>query len=138
MNFASKKVFFPDKSEVIKQPFCFSRMRTSQNFDFLICESISIFFCRSPFFLCLSSLLAVFCPFYRLVFWLGIVAGQLLRKGTNLIFKEQSGKQRNWQWIVPQNVTFFVSVALLGLVRISKTRYRWKSLLTLLLTKLST
>ena len=32
----------------------------------------------------------------------GIVAGLLFRKGTNLIFK-----QRNWQWIVPQNVTFF-------------------------------
>ena len=43
-------------------------------------------------------------------------------------------KQRNWQWIFPQNVTFFVSVTLSGLVRISKTRYRWKdlSLLTLL------
>ena len=138
MNFASKKVFFPDKSEVIKQPFCFSRMRTSQNFDFLICESISIFFCRSPFFLCHSSLLAVFCPFYRLVFWLGIVAGQLLRKGTNLIFKEQSVNSEIGSGLFLNILPFFVSVTVLGLVRISKTRYRWKSLLTLLLTKLST
>ena len=105
--FCIKKGFFPDKSDVIKQPFCFSRMRTSQNLDFFICESISVFLYRSPFFLCLSSLLAVFCPLYRLVCLHGIVAGQLLRKGTNLIFKEYPGKQRNWQWIVPQRVTFF-------------------------------
>ena len=37
-------------------------------------------------------------------------------------------KQRNWQWIFPLNVTFFVSVTLTGLVRISKTRYRRKDL----------
>ena len=86
MNFAPKKALFTDKSDVIKQRFCFSRMRTSQNLDFLICESISIFLFRSPFFLCLSSLLAVFGPLY--FFWHGSVASQLLKKGTNLIFKE--------------------------------------------------
>ena len=49
-------------------------------------------------------------------------------------------KTRNLQWIFPQNVTFFVSVTLSGLLRVSKTRYRWKdlSLLTLLLTNLLT
>ena len=31
-------------------------------------------------------------------------------------------------WIFPQNVTFFVSVTLTGLVSISKTRYYWKDL----------
>ena len=36
-------------------------------------------------------------------------------------------KQRNWQWIFP-HVTFFVNVTLSRLVRISKTRYRWKDL----------
>ena len=117
MNFASKKAFFPNKSDVIKPPFCFSCMRTTQNFDYFICESISIFLYRSPFFLCLSSLLAVFCQIYRLVFLHRIVAGQLLRKGTNLIFKEQSDKQRNWQWIAPQNVTFFCEC---NVVRISQ------------------
>ena len=30
------------------------------------------------------------------------------------------GKQRNWQSIFPQNVAFFVSATLLGLVKISK------------------
>ena len=44
-------------------------------------------------------------------------------------------KPAHWQWIFPQNVTFSVSVTLLGLVRISKTRYRWKIFVTLLLTK---
>ena len=37
-------------------------------------------------------------------------------------------KKQNWQWIFPQNFTFFVSVTLSGLVRISETRYRWKDL----------
>lgn len=61
------------------------------------------------------------------------LANFLVLRGTNL---RVIGKQRNWQWIVPQNVGILVSVTLLGLVRISKTRYPWKhlSLLTLLLT----
>ena len=95
MNFASKKVFFPDKSDVIKQPFCFSRMRTSQNFDFVISEPISIYLYPSPFFLRLSSLLVVFGPLYRFF---------------------------AWKCVWP---TF-------------KNRYRWKYLLTLLLTNLLT
>ena len=63
------------------------------------------------------------------------LANFLVLRGTNL---RVISKQRNWQWIVPQHVGFLVSVTLLGLVRISKTRYRWKhlSLLTLLLTNL--
>ena len=61
------------------------------------------------------------------------LANFLVLRGTN---SRVIGKQRNWQWIVPQNVGILVSVTLLGLVRISKTRYPWKhlSLLTLLLT----
>ena len=53
----------------------------------------------------------------------GIVAGQLFRKGTNIIFKTVVGKQWNWPWIFPQDVTFFVTVTLLGFVRISKMRH---------------
>ena len=55
-----------------------------------------------------------------------------------IYFQRVVCEQRNWQWIFPQNVTFFVSVTLSGLVRIivriSKTRYRGKdlSVLTLL------
>ena len=55
-----------------------------------------------------------------------------------IYFQRVVCEQRNWQWIFPQNVTFFVNVTLSGLVRIivriSKTRYRWKdlSVLTLL------
>ena len=45
------------------------------------------------------------------------MAGQLLKKGTNLIFKKESDKQRNWQWIAPQNVTFFCEC---NVVRISQ------------------
>ena len=51
------------------------------------------------------------------------------------------GKQQNWHWIFPQNVPFFfVSVTLLGLVRIFKTRHHWKylSFLMLLFTDLLT
>ena len=47
-------------------------------------------------------------------------------------------KPRIRQWIFPQNVTFSVSVTLLGSVRISKTGYRWKLFVTLLLTNLLT
>ena len=35
---------------------------------------------------------------------------------------------RNWQWIVPQNVTSFLCVTLAGLVRISKIGYLRKDL----------
>ena len=54
------------------------------------------------------------------------------------ILQRVADKQRHWQWIFPQNVTFFVSVTLLGLVRISKTRYRLIPFVTLLLTNLLT
>ena len=52
----------------------------------------------------------------------------VLEKGN---LQRVEGKQQNWKWIF---------VTLLGLLRISKTRYRWKalSLLTLLLTNLLT
>ena len=51
--------------------------------------------------------------------WLANVLG----KGQRVVCKQQ-----NWQWIFPQNVIFYVSVTLTGLVRISKTRYSWKDL----------
>ena len=54
------------------------------------------------------------------------------------ILQRVADKQRHWQWIFPQNVTFFVSVTLLGLVRISKRRYRLIPLVSLLLTNLLT
>ena len=58
----------------------------------------------------------------------------------NFLGKEKrvADKPPHWRWIFPQNVTFSVSVTLLGLVRISKTRYRWKRFVTLLLTNLLT
>ena len=79
--------------------------------------SLALFF-RLPFF-SISSFVA------HLIFFLlhGIVAGQLFRKGTNIIFKQVVGRLWNWLWIFPQDVTFFVTVTLLGFVRISKTRH---------------
>ena len=85
------------------------------------------------FFLCLSSILAVFCPLYRLFFCIELWLANFLGKE-----KRVADKPPHWQWIFPQNVTFSVSVTLLGLVRISKTRYRWKRFVTLLLTNLLT
>ena len=75
---------------VIKQLFffCFSRIRTSQNFDFVICESISVFLYRSLFslpFFYISSFFAHFIVF----FLYRIVASQLFRKGKNLIFNSR-------------------------------------------------
>ena len=62
----------------------------------------------------------------------------LLGKG-QINLQRVVGKQRNWQWIFTEKLPYFVSVILLGLVRISKTRYGWKdlSLLTSLLTNLT-
>ena len=56
----------------------------------------------------------------------------------DLIFKEYQVNSEIGSGFFLQNVAFVVSVTLLGLVRISKTKYRWKdpSLLKLLLTNL--
>jgi len=44
-----------------------------------------------------------------------IVAGELFRKGTNLIFKEMYvNKRRNWQWIFSQNITLTVNSVTIG------------------------
>ena len=50
------------------------------------------------------------------------------------------GKQQNCTGFFPRMLPFFVSVTLLGLVRIFKTRHHWKylSLLMLLFTDLLT
>ena len=112
-------------------------MRTGQNLD-LCCESILIYPSRSSFVLCLSSLLAVLLPtlssFFCMEFWLA----NFFRKGTNNL-QIVVGKQRNWRCFPPKSY-LFVSLTLLGLVRISKRRYRWKvlSLVTLLLATLLT
>ena len=77
------------------------------------------------------------CPFYRLSFaW--NCGWPTFQERDKYNLQRVVGKQRNQQSIFPQNVTFFVSVTLLALVRISKTRYCWKDLyfLTLLLTNI--
>ena len=131
MNFSSNKGIFPT-NPVIKQPVCFSRMRTSQNFD-VICKSISIFLYRSLFFFAFLLYQQFFAHF--IVFFLyRIVASQHFREEKK---SSRSDKPPHWQWIFPQNVIFSVSRTLLGLVRIFKTRYRQKLFLTLLLVQRS-
>ena len=127
--------YFPTNL-VIKQLFRFSRMRTSQNFDFLFANLFRSF-SIALFFLFLSSILAVFCPLYRL-FLHRIVASQIFGKGKKFDLQRVADKPAHWQWIFPQNVIFSVSVTLLGLVRISKTRCRWKLFVMFLLTNLLT
>ena len=80
----------------------------------LFCESISILLFRSLSFLFLSFLFLVLLPSFqeRRKFYLERVVSEL----------------RNWQWIVPQNVTSFLCVALAGLFRISKIGYLRKDL----------
>ena len=133
MNFATKKAYFPT-NRVIKEHFCFPRMCTSQNFDFLLPNlfrsfSLALFF----FFFFFSFLLhlQVLLPGICMELWLAN-----FKERDKFSFQKVVGKQQNWQWIFPQIVTFFVNVTLLGLVRKSKTRYRWKYLLTLSLTDL--
>ena len=72
--------------------------------------------------------------------YLQLLAGQLFRKGTNIIVKEERVYSEISSGFLLKMLPVFVSVTLLTLVRISKTRYRWKdlSLLTLLLTNLLT
>ena len=112
-------------------------MRTGQNLDFR-CESIFIYLSRSSFFLCLSSfILAVSLPTLSSFLLHGIVAGQLFRERDKYNLQRVVGKQRMVVDFSPKSY-LFVSLTLLGLVRISKRRYRWKviSLVTLLLTNL--
>ena len=87
-----------------KQIFYFSRRRTSQNLAFF-CKSISIFLSRSLLFLYLSSLLAVLLLTLSSFFWMELWLANFLGKGQ--ISLQREGKQRNWQWIFPENVTFF-------------------------------
>ena len=88
-------------------------MLTSQSKDFF-CKSISILLFRSLCFLFLSFLFLVLSPSFqeRRKFYLERVVIEL----------------RNWQWIVPLNVTSFLCVTLAGLVRISKIGYLRKDL----------
>ena len=80
-------------------------MRKSQNLD-LFCESFSIFLSCSLFSLCLSCLLAVLLPTLSSLFCMELwLANFLWKRQINL--QRVVCKQRNWQWIFPQNVTFF-------------------------------
>ena len=72
-------------------------MCTSQNLD-LFCQSISIFFSRLYFFPLPFFFISSFVAHFIVFLLHGIVAGQHQRV---------VGKQRNWQWIFPQNVTLF-------------------------------
>ena len=102
MNFATKKAYFPT-NRVIKQLFVFHARAQAKILTF-ICESISIFLFRSLFFLISS----FFCQLYRLFcmeLWLAIV----LEKG-KFSLQRIVGKQRSWQRIFPQIITFFVSI----------------------------
>ena len=52
------------------------------------------------FFLFLSSILAVFCPLYRL-FLHRIVTSQIFGKGKNFDLQRVADKPAHWQWIFP-------------------------------------
>ena len=121
MSFARKKAYFPTNLTVIKQLFCFSRIRKSQNYyyyyyyyyyyHYYYCETILIFLPRSLFFLCLSSLLAVLLPtlssFFCMELWLANFLGKgQIRSLDKRNFQRVICKQRNWQWVFPQNVIF--------------------------------
>ena len=70
------------------------------------CKSISIFLSYSLFFLCLSCLLGVLLPtlssLFCMEFWLANFLGKVQINLQRVVCKQQ-----NWQWIFPQNVTFF-------------------------------
>ena len=80
-------------------------MRKSQNLDLLL----RIYFNLSvllSFFLCLSSLSAVLLPTLWSLFCMELWLANFLGKG-QINLQRVVCKQRNWQWIFPQNVTFF-------------------------------
>ena len=80
-------------------------MRKSQNLDlfFKIYFNLSLLL---SFFLCLSCLSAVFLPTLSSLFCMELWLANFLGKG-QLNLQRVVCKQRNWQWIFPQNVTFF-------------------------------
>ena len=105
---------------------CFSLVHKSQNMVLVwgILFNLSLWL---SCFLCLSCLLTVLLPNLSSFFCMELWLANFLGRG-NFNLQRVVCKQWNWQWIFPQNVTFFVSVTLTGLVRISKTRFRWKDL----------
>ena len=81
-------------------------MRKSQNLDLLL----RIYFNLSvllSFFLCLSCLSAVLLPTLWSLFCMELWLANFLGKG-QINLQRVVCKQRNWQWIFPQNVTFFI------------------------------
>ena len=81
-------------------------MRRRQNWDF--CESVSSFLSRSLFYF-VFLVYQQFCfPLYRLSFAWNCGCLTFLGKGQiSVNLQRVVGKQRNWQWIFPQNVIFF-------------------------------
>ena len=89
---------------------CFSRMRTSQNMDFFG-KSIYI----------LLTILALFFPFafpFYTQFWFAWICGWLtFQKRDKFNLQRLVSKQRNWQSIFPQYITWFFAY---NVVRIGK------------------
>ena len=77
-------------------------------------------------------------PFYTQFCFAWICGWLTFQKRDKFNLQRLVSKQRNWQSIFPQYITWFSYTTLSGLVRISKTRYRWKGLplLTFLPTNL--
>ena len=115
--FCKKKGIFSGQSDVIKPLFfiCHACMRKSQNLD-LFCESISILLSCSLFSFAFLVYQQFCYPLYRPSFaW---ICGWLpYQERGKFNLQRVVCKQRNWQSIFPQNVTFFVSATLTGLVR---------------------
>ena len=80
-------------------------MCKSQNSD-LFWKSVSIFLSYSLFFLCLSCLLAVLLPTLSSLFCMELWLANFLGK-RQINLQRVVCKQENWQWIFPQNFTFF-------------------------------
>ena len=103
--------------DLIKQRFCFSRMRISQNVNLFCFFVFFVFFCDSIFFFSLSLFpcaflfISSFVSHFIVFLQLEILAGFLSNKGRNLICNWVVSKKQNWQWIFSRNVAcliFFV------------------------------
>ena len=103
----AKNEFCKKKRHVFRLIWC-NQSSFFGPFIFILCESISIFLSSSLFFL-LFLLYWRFCyPLYRLYFawncgWLTFWERDKFNFQNGVVCT----KQRNWQWIFPQNVTFF-------------------------------
>ena len=80
-------------------------MRKSKNLDLFLWIYVNLSLLLS-FFLCLSCLLAVLLPTLSSLFCMELWVANFLGRG-QINLQRVVCKQRNWQWIFPQNVTFF-------------------------------